>query len=464
MLPKYRLFFLSIILLTSVGCKKQLESKPNSTVLVPTTPAELQGLLNNPDVFGYGHTLGLLSANEFYFTTSYYSDMLSASEQNAYVWKNTIFDSTEVPPDWAKAYEQVYNANVALERIAFLTSNTNEDRDLNKIKGDALFKRTLSFFHLTQLFAPAYDAASASTDLGIPLKLKTDADEAIYRPSLQACYDKMLSDLNEAKEVLPILPDPVRRNQASQVAASALLARIYLCMANWQQSAIAAEFVLQHYDSVINYNSVNSSLEVPFEADNREVIYQLKAPDQSNQNALVAGLTVSVSGANVDTNLISLYEPQDLRLSLFFHKRTSKTWALRPTLTGTCTPFEGISISEVYLTLAESYARLGKSDAALLYLNKLLVNRYKTGQVPPLPSSTDAETVLEQILNERQRELPFRGLKWVDIKRQNKQNRRITQQRIVNGQVYTISPNDLRYALPLPAQTVKKYQLEPNPR
>jgi hypothetical protein len=450
-----------IVLVTTASCKKYLDEKPNSNVQVPSDPSELQGLLDNQEVFGYGHTLGLLSADEFYFSPSFYNGSLSKSEQNTYIWSPEIFSPEEISHDWNKAYEQIYYTNIALEG---LRTNTSDDTDLDKIKADALFKRALAHFRLAELFAPAYSEANADVALGIPFKLKTDADESITRPTLRECFGQILADLDNAKGLLPNMPHPSARYRASNAAVLALKARILLYMGNWQQSAIAAEAALNCYDSLIDFNSIDTSTRNPFKAETREILYQLKAPDIGGQNALVIGLASNQEGANVDTHLIQSFTAGDLRLPIYFRQRTDKSWGLRFTLTGTRTPFEGISVSEIYLTLAEAQARQGNTVLALARLNRLLVNRYDTAQVPPLPPGTDPQAVLERILAERKKELPFRALRWLDIKRLNVQGRKITQTRNINNSVYTLAPNDLRYALPLPAPTVEKYDLKPNPR
>jgi starch-binding outer membrane protein, SusD/RagB family len=460
---KYPLLLICLTVFLTAACKKYIETSPNSNVQVPSNPAELQGLLDNQDVFGFGPALGLLSADEFYLSSSFYGD-LSATEKNAYIWHPEIFGPAEIPHDWARAYQQIYYCNIALEGLNPLRTNTSDDKDLDKIKGDALFKRALSHFHLAQLFAPAYDEATADMDRGIPLKLQTDAKESVSRPSLRGCYDQILSDINNAEGLLHKMPDPFHRNRASNTAVLALKARILLYMGQWQQSAIAAEKVLKQYDSLIDFNSVDTTIRIPILGDNKEIIYSLKAPDIAGENKLVVGLASPIDGANIDTGFIHSFGSHDLRFPVFFRQRNDKTWKLRFTLTGTRTPFHGICVSEVYLTSAEAQARLGNSGSAITWLNKLLVNRYITGQQDTLPSDSDIDVVLERILVERQKELAFRGLRFMDIKRLNKQNRQITQVRKIGNAVYTIAPNDKRYALPLPLPTVEKYDLKPNPR
>lgn len=450
------LLFTALLSLAAIGCKKQLETNPNSNVLVPKTPTQLQGLLDNPEIFSYGHTLGLLSADEFYFSATYYPT-LTKTMKNVYIWEDHPFDSNETHYDYTRIYQQVFYANIVLEGVNQRITDGNQDRDLNKIKGDALFKRALAFYHSLQLFAPAYDSYTASSDKGIPLKLNSNTNELLTRASVQECYDQILSDLNEAKDLLQVMPDPFHRNRASRIATLALLSRTYLSMGKWQESALEAGAVFQGYDSLIDYNTVNSNIPVPFPEDNREVIYPLKAPDGNNENALIAPL--AAIGANVDSNLIRSFESNDLRLKLFFQPH-GKTYGLKTSLTGTYVPFEGICMSEIYLILAEANARLNKPDAALFYLDKLLRKRYTTGANLNLPTSNQPDSILDRILSERKKELAFRGQRWADIKRLNKLNSNIVQQRVIETKTFTIKANDLRYALPLPEPTVKRYNLQ----
>lgn len=454
------LLFFSVVILPVMGCKKELNEKPNSTVLEPTTPGQLHGLLDNPEVFSFGHTLGLVSADEFYFTPDCYTG-LPPTMQHLYTWEKYPFDSAEIHYDWKRFYLQIYYANIALEGVNRLIAASNGDRDLDKIKGDALFKRALAFYHLLGLFAPAYNKATAASDLGIPLKLKSEEEQVITRATVQVCYGRIVSDLKEAIDLLQFRPDPRHRNRASRVAAEALLARVHLCMSNWPEAALEAGAVLQRYDSLINYNNVDSSTLVPFPEDNKEVIYPLKAPEGQFENALVAALPTA--GAIVDSNFIRSYNANDLRLTLYFHPR-QKIWVVRPSYAGTFTPFEGICTSEVYLTLAESNARMGRQDTALFYLEKLLRNRLKTGAALNLPGFNQPDSILDRIISERKKELAFRGQRWFDIKRLNRQGSTIKQERLMGGQIITLGANDLRYALLLPKPTVSKYNLQQNPR
>jgi hypothetical protein len=126
--------------------------------------------------------------------------------------------------------------------------------------------------------------------------------------------------------------------------------------------------------------------------------------------------------------------------------------------------FIGLSTSEVYLVRAESLARLGDKDAAMQNLNTLLRKRYKTGTFTDLTAAT-ATQALDIILTERRKEMVLRGMRWADLKRLNKEPARaVAIKRDLTGQIYTLSPNDLKYAFLVPTEVIQLSDLQQNPR
>ncbi len=438
------LVFIFFIVLFSCHKKDHLNTKPTSNILVPTSAEDLQGLLDNPTIFGYGPYLNTILADEFYYTDAYLSRLLS--EAKAYTWQDKLFDENENVPDWNDTYTQIYYCNLAIEGIKKGLSNNMSEKQLAAIKADALFKRSIAFYNLAQLFARPYDSSTAKTDLGIPLRLTSDSKEKLSRGSLQTTYEQILSDISSAIPLLPTTLDLKFRNRGSQPAAWALLARIYLNMRDYQHAAVCSEACLNLYDSLIDFNGININNLFPFTSTNKETLYQCKMAGRNFTPALWYGMAL------IDTNLISLYQPGDLRQHIFFHKSVPN---IKGSYSGEIFPFNGLALDEVYLTLAESYIKLGQVGKGLNILNKLLVTRWKKGEFIPY-EDTSMDKAWRNILTERQKELVFRGIRWSDIRRLNKEGLKIDLTRKIGGTQYKLAHYEYdRFVLLLPDNVIR---------
>jgi hypothetical protein len=96
-------------------------------------------------------------------------------------------------------------------------------------------------------------------------------------------------------------------------------------------------------------------------------------------------------------------------------------------------------------------------------LNTLLIKRWKSGTFKPLDSNT-AEEALKKVLEERRKELLYRMLRWMDLKRLNKEQQfQKSLKRILNNEEYTLLPNDPKYALPIPERVIELSGMQQNP-
>jgi hypothetical protein len=115
------------------------------------------------------------------------------------------------------------------------------------------------------------------------------------------------------------------------------------------------------------------------------------------------------------------------------------------------------------LIRAEAYARQNKTDLALADLNLLLSKRFKSGQFTPI-TNTDAKQALKLILMERRKELMFRTLRWSDLKRLNKEpDYAGNLTRKINGVVYELKPNGIRYTLQIDGDVIQISGMQQNP-
>lgn len=447
-----RSLYLLLLLCLGTGCESFLDEKPNKQQVVPSTLTDLQALLDNYPVLNHSDpSAGEVSSDDYYLTDSDWAGLWEDEERRMYTWQPDrlfLLGSNE----WFYAYRPVYTANTVLEGITRLERTPSNQAVWDNIKGQALFIRARSFLQVATIWAQAYDANTASTDLGIPLRLNTDFDEKSKRASLKDTYSRIDSDLQEAATLLSqVQVHPVRPSRA---AAYALLARTHLYMRQFEQAASYANAALGLQNTLLDFNNLSLTATFPIPQANREVLYR-------SVNWYAGAL--EMGRAKIVPTLYESYTPDDLRREVFYQSNGDGTYSFRGSYDGNSSLFSGISTNEVYLTLSEALARQGDLEQAMNVLNTLLVTRWKTGTFSPYAAATTAEA-MQIILSERRKELPMRGLRWMDIKRLNKEGANIGLSRTVNGETYTLPPNDMRFALPIPQDVIELSGMPQNPR
>jgi starch-binding outer membrane protein, SusD/RagB family len=239
----------------------------------------------------------------------------------------------------------------------------------------------------------------------------------------------------------------------SRSSAYALLARTYLSMRRYDSCLKYADLALQIKSTLVDFNTLSVSASYPFRRYSPEDMFD-DVTVQSNYYAS------SKYYGRIDSTLYNSYEDNDLRKVIYF-KTEADGYSFKGSYARSI-PFIGIATDEVYLMRAECYARLGNTDAALNDLNTLLVTRWAAGTFVPFTASS-APDALAIILQERRKELLFRSLRWMDIKRLNKDGAGIILTRVISGTTYTLPPNDNRYALALPADIIRLTGMPQNP-
>ena len=448
-------FVLLLLIATAIawgGCKKYLDAKPDQSLVIPSTLTDVQALLDNTYLMNIqAPTAGEASADNYYLTNDSYHALYSLAYQNMYLWGDEI-NYDLFPGDWEIGYDQVYTANVVLETLASVERTPANAVAWDNVKGSALYFRSNAFLKAVYTWAPPYDSATAGTDMGVPLRLHSDFNVVSVRASVADCYRQVLSDL---KVVVPLLPvTALNGMRPSRPGVYALIARAYLSMQDYTHAGMYADSCLLLNPGLMDYNTLDSNDNYPFPRFNPETLIT-----HGGYNANLDEYT-----AKVDTTLLSTYAPNDLRKTLFFRPNGDGSFAFRGTYYGGYGLFTGLATDEVYLTRAECSAREGRAEAALADFVTLLKNRYKTGTYQP-PLVADSDSLLTLILAERRKELPFRDLRWMDLKRLNREARYAkTLTRVVDGQTYTLPPNDPRYALPLPRSVIELTGMQQNPR
>lgn len=446
-----RVLCLVVILISLHSCKKFLDQKPNKKLVEPSTIQDVQALLDNYYTLNtFAPNIGALSDDDFYLKDDFLNS-LQINDRNAYTWQKDI----ELDESWKFRYQIVLQTNLALETLNKISRN-----DLNRISydnayGGALFFRSLAFFHLAEVFAPSYDAKDAKSSLGIPVRLASDINTVNKRSTIEETYSQIISDLKMAIPLLPSKNNLV--TQASKAAAYALLSNTYLTMRNYHCAGLFADSVLQIQNSLLDYNNFDPASAAPFTQFNEEVIF-------FSQTA--GGTSLYTSNRKVDTTLFSLYQENDLRKWLFFQLNGENEYGFKGNYQGRPNGnlFNGFAVDEILLIRAECAARENKKEDAIKDLNTLLVKRYKVGEFITI-ENTSVDDVLQLVLAERRKELISRGKRWMDLRRLNKESQfEKTLARVVNGEIFELLPNSLRYTFYIPMPVIKRTDMVQNER
>jgi hypothetical protein len=430
-----------VFMVLFASCTKYLEPKPASSLVIPKEVANLQALLDNNLQMNLSSYMGEASADNYYMTTAVWSALSTEAYKNIYIWGPELIYDTYAN-DWSDLYQQAYYANVVLEYGKKIDVPQSDKAALNKALGSAYFFRARAFHNVAIHWAKAFDPTDASNVLGIPLRLNTNINEVSVRASLEASYQQIISDLKTSLPLLPLAPAHVM--QPSKTAAYALLARVFLSMQDYTKGALYSDSALQLNNTLLDYNTLNASDAFPVPSFNSEVIFHgiMNVPPHLNTTRAI-----------IDSSLYQSYQNNDLRKTVFFKSNGNGTYAFKGSYFTSLTLFTGIANDEVYLTRAECYAKLNKTNEAMNDLNTLMVNRWKKGTFLPY-TATSAADALQQIRKERRKELLLRDTRWMDIKRLNIDGAGISITRYLNNTLSTLPPNDRRFALPIPAYVI----------
>ncbi len=442
----------SVILMLApfAGCKKYLDEKPNKSLVVISSVKDCQALLDFDNVMNFRDPAsGEVSGGDYYLKQEDYDALYLETERRMYTWQPDNIFEIGGGNDWDFSYRLAYYSNLALEGLQDMDPATSAE--FNNVKGQALFWRAKCFFQNVLLWSPAFDSTTTTTDLGIPLRLSSDFNTVSKRSSVNDTYRQIINDLAGAASLLPDKPLHVLR--PSRPAAYGMLARVYLSMRAYDSCLKYSNLCLNTNNALMDYNGdedIDPAAAYPFRQFNKEVIF---CTGILGAESIYAGF--------VDTVLYNSYLDNDLRKTLFYNNNSIQFF--RGNYQGLGYYFSGIATDEVYLMRAECYARLNQLSNALADLNTLMSKRIQSATFEPFVTSS-GPVALDWILAERRKELPFRGIRWMDIKRLNKEGRNIVLQRVISGNTYTLPPNDVRYALSIPEDIIALSGMEQNPR
>lgn len=415
------------------ACDDYLDIQPVGKV-IPTTAAEFRSLITEAYVT-VPSDRGLASFRSDEMTLDVTSPMDIESYKDIWLWNDNGAGENTSTFSWRQFYHVLFIANYVIESESMMTDGSSDE--IRQMVGEAYMLRAYMHFILVNLHAPAYTKCDPATTKAVPLKLNSDVETMLSRSMLGDIYAQVLKDLDSAEDYLNVDSwDTGYNYRFNTLSVDALRSRVYLYMGNWAESLAAAKRVLAVKSDLADVSSI-----LPNAYDSPENIVALEQVMTTNYEKAI----------KVDRKFFGLYTSADQRRRTYYNQVTTSNILIRKG--GNNTYSCSLRVGEMYLNAAESAWNEQSYDEAADYLLALQKARFTaagyTQKETAVRGMTPAE-LIEEIYNERARELAFEGHRWFDL-------RRTTQPRIertYKNEIYVLEQGDSRYTIPIPAAAI----------
>lgn len=443
---KYNLIAIALLGFSFSSCSDFLEQNPQTDLsendFYKTADDILSAVngayssLQEGDIYGNWYVFGEIPSDN---TRNQLSG--SVTTQNEFDQFYIDTQNSMIVNFWKAAYKVINRTNTILGRIDGIEINTEL---ANRYKLECKFIRALMYFNLVRVYGD------------VPLVLKEISISESYdilREPKENVYNQIIADLKEAQD-LPVSYSTAEDGRATQGAAKALLANVYMTLHKYAEAeTILAEIInsgrysllentpgslnIDGYKNVfspVNHNSKEGIFEIQFlkggygEGSNYANNF---APENSGTNVVAVGGT---GGNNIpEMDIYNAYEEGDLRrdfsMSLgYYDNRKNNEWVeSRYVCKFMDVPYQNndasnnypvIRYADVILMYAEALNQNGKTAEACKYLN--MTRRrgfgYQTTETSPVDlQTTDKAQFALMVEQERRVELAFENHRWFDL-------------------------------------------------
>ena len=443
---KYNLIAIALLGFSFSSCSDFLEQNPQTDLsendFYKTADDILSAVngayssLQEGDIYGNWYVFGEIPSDN---TRNQLSG--SVTTQNEFDQFYIDTQNSMIASFWKAAYKVINRTNTVLGRIDGIEINAEL---ANRYKLECKFIRALMYFNLVRVYGD------------VPLVLKEISISESYdilREPKENVYNQIIADLKEAQD-LPVSYSTAEDGRATQGAAKALLANVYMTLHKYAEAeTILAEIInsgqysllentpgslnIDGYKNVfspVNHNSKEGIFEIQFlkggygEGSNYANNF---APENSGTNVVAVGGT---GGNNIpEMDIYNAYEEGDLRrdfsMSLgYYDNRKNNEWVeSRYVCKFMDVPYQNndasnnypvIRYADVILMYAEALNQNGKTAEACKYLN--MTRRrgfgYQTTETSPVDlQTTDKAQFALMVEQERRVELAFENHRWFDL-------------------------------------------------
>ena len=443
---KYNLIAIALLGFSFSSCSDFLEQNPQTDLsendFYKTADDILSAVngayssLQEGDIYGNWYVFGEIPSDN---TRNQLSG--SVTTQNEFDQFYIDTQNSMIANFWKAAYKVINRTNTILGRIDGIEINTEL---ANRYKLECKFIRALMYFNLVRVYGD------------VPLVLKEISISESYdilREPKENVYNQIIADLKEAQD-LPVSYSTAEDGRATQGAAKALLANVYMTLHKYAEAeTILAEIInsgryslLENTPGSLNIDGYKNVFS-PVNHNSKEGIFEIQslkggygegskyannfAPENSGTNVVAVGGT---GGNNIpEMDIYNAYEEGDLRrdfsMSLgYYDNRKNNEWVeSRYVCKFMDVPYQNndasnnypvIRYADVILMYAEALNQNGKTAEACKYLN--MTRRrgfgYQTTETSPVDlQTTDKAQFALMVEQERRVELAFENHRWFDL-------------------------------------------------
>lgn len=453
---KYSIILFALVI-TLASCRKYVEIDQLSIRTLKYT-SDFRNTMNNNGVLEGTYSYPILSGDDIEITDATRQNSLGDILGNVYTWAPKYTSESQSDSDWDKLYKTIYVCNQVLDGV--LTSQDGTEAEKQRIYAEALVHRAYTYLILVNMYGKQYNAATASTDLGVPLLTTPNLYTKLNRAPVADVYKQILNDLRTSISRLPAVAEYNVR--PAKVSSYAIFAKTYLNMRDFDNAALYADSALALQSGLLDLKTYeNAAGTIPVRLLNPEILF-----------SKISGVVYTATSLSSD--LLTSLGTTDLRYKLFSDVRSKFGNQFSTSFTGRASTKylinefvinNGPTVPEMMLIKAECLARGGKTEDAMKIVNNLRVKRFTTANYVPL-TATNATDALRIVVEEKRREFFGTGMRWFDQKRLNLDNDfALTKNRSFKGANYTLQPNSNLYLYPIGDKYILlNPELQQNPR
>lgn len=331
-------------------------------------------------------------------------------------------------------YRSIGNANALVENI---DNATGLEADKNRLKAEGLTMRAWAYFNLVQIYAKRYVPGTTNSQLGVSMPLSA-LDVKLPRSTVEEVYTQINKDLTDALTLFANASPRPNKSHLNINAARAIKARVALTQGDYITAATMAKAVI---DAGSFSLMSNAQYQAGFnDINNPEWIWGAYVQDDQGDTFGSYFAQISYNGnttyirsrpKRINSALYAQISATDVRKKMWEPTPTatnfplpatnfvrepymSRKFSIRTLPTIGDVPY--IRLAEMYLILAEAYARTpGKEAEARAALFTLASNR----DPDYVMSTNSGQALIDEILIQRRVELWGEGFRFFDLKRLN---------------------------------------------